>query len=89
MAIELGEGQNTQLKVTADNGLNYTPLCSFTSDDPAVATVSASGLVTGVGEGSATITATYLPAGATQPLTDTETVNVSAGEGEGEGEGES
>ena len=54
-------GQTTQLtaQVTDDNGnvLSGRPV-TFTSGSPAVATVSASGLVTGVAPGSATITAT-------------------------------
>lgn len=48
-----------QLAVTGDNGINYTPLASFTSSDPAVATVSRHGLVVPVSAGSATVTAHY------------------------------
>lgn len=84
MAINISEGDTQQVKVTANNGLNYTPLCSFASDDSAVATISSSGLITGVSEGEAEVTATYLPAGAAVPLTVSDTVTVSAGEGEGE-----
>ena len=54
-------GQTLQLtaQVTDDQGnvLNGRPI-TFTSGSPAVATVSASGLVTGVAPGTATITAT-------------------------------
>lgn len=78
MALSISVEQTKQLKVTADNGLNYTPLCTFTSSDPTKATVSASGELKGVATGSATITATYLPAGATEPLTVQDTVTVTA-----------
>lgn len=77
MALSVSVQGTTQLVITGDNGLNYTPLCSFTSSDPTKATVSSSGLITGVAAGSATITATYLPAGATEPLTAQDTVTVS------------
>lgn len=66
------------LKVTGDNGLTYTTLCSFTSSDPTKATVDSQGNVTGVAAGTATITATYLPAGETVALTKTQSVTVTA-----------
>lgn len=69
-----------QLKLTGDNGINYTPLATYTSSVPAKATVSDSGLVTvpsGATSGSTTITATYIPAGSVTPLTATATVSVS------------
>lgn len=67
-----------ELKVTGDNGFTYTPLCHFTSDDPAKATVNSKGVVTGVAPGSVDITVTYLPAGETTPLTKTQSVTVSS-----------
>lgn len=69
-----------QLKLTGNNGINYTPLATFTSSTPSKATVNSTGLVTvpsGATSGSTTITATYLPAGETTPITATATVSVS------------
>lgn len=71
-----GVDHTVQLKVTGDNGINYTPLSTFSSATPAKATVSAGGLVTGVAVGSSVITATYLPAGASTPITGTATITV-------------
>lgn len=69
-------GSTTQLAVTASNGVNVTPDCQYTSSDPTKATVSASGLVTGVAAGSATVTASFeLPDGS--DATDTVSVTVS------------
>lgn len=69
-------GSTTQLAVTASNGLNVTPDCQYTSSDPTKATVSASGLVTGVASGSATVTVSFeLPDGS--DATDTVSVTVS------------
>jgi hypothetical protein len=65
-----------QLVVTGNNGVNYTPLCTFTSGTPANATVNSSGLVIPKTVGTAVITATYLPNGATSPITGTDTVTV-------------
>lgn len=65
-----GVGHTVQLLVEGDNGINYTPDAKFVSSAPDKATVSASGLVTGVAAGSATITVTK---GA---LTDTVAVTV-------------
>lgn len=72
-----GAGHTVQLKVIGSNGVNYTPLASFSSATPAKATVSSSGLVTGVSSGTSVITATYLPAGADTALTGSATVTVS------------
>ncbi len=72
-----GADHTAQIKVTGSNGINYTPLCSFVSSDPTKATVSSTGLVTGVAAGSTTVTATYLPAGETTPLTDDQAFTVS------------
>lgn len=76
MAISVAVAATKQVVVEADNGLNYTPLCSFTSADPTKFTVSASGLITGVAAGSAALNVSYLPAGAAQPITATDTVTV-------------
>lgn len=71
-----GLDHTVQLKVVGSNGVNYTPLASFTSATPAKATVSASGLVTGVASGSSVISVSYLPAGAETALTGTATITV-------------
>ncbi|OMC55372.1 hypothetical protein A5747_13345 [Mycobacterium sp. IS-836] len=71
-----GASHTQQLLVEGDNGVNYTPDCTFTSADPTKATVSAGGLITGVAAGSAVITAHYTPLGGTE-LTDTVTATVS------------
>ncbi|MGY1945339.1 Ig-like domain-containing protein [Nocardia asiatica] len=67
---DLVVGEFLQLLVIDDNGYDRTAECTFASSVPADATVSASGRVTGVDTGSATITATL---GA---LTDTCAVTV-------------
>lgn len=51
-----GASHTAQLVIHGDNGINYTPDCAFVSADPSKATVSASGLVTGVATGSTNIT---------------------------------
>lgn len=65
-----------QITVTGSNGINYTPDCVFTSATPATATVSASGLVTGVAAGTVTVTVSYQ--GVTPTLTDTVAVTVTS-----------
>ncbi|ATN93985.1 major tail protein [Mycobacterium phage Kumao] len=57
LALEVGDDE--QLTVMADNGINRTPDATFESSDPSVAEVDADGLVTAVGAGSATITAEW------------------------------
>lgn len=52
-----GATHTAQLLVEGNNGINYTSDCVFASSDPTKATVSRSGLVTGVAEGAAVITA--------------------------------
>ncbi|MBV7414186.1 Ig-like domain-containing protein [Aeromonas sp. sif2433] len=53
------------------SSVNVTPSVSWTSNDPAVATVDASGLVTGVATGTATITGTLDGQSATLSVTVT------------------
>lgn len=53
-----GASHTKQLVITGNNGINYTGDCVFTSATPAKATVSSTGLVTGVASGSSVITAT-------------------------------
>ncbi|MFM8798896.1 MAG: Ig-like domain-containing protein [Fluviibacter sp.] len=74
-----GSAHTTQLKVTGNNGINYTPVegVTYSSATPAKATVSSTGLVTGVAAGTSVITASYLPAGESVPVTGTVTVTVS------------
>lgn len=65
-----------QITVTASNGINRTPDCTYSSSVPAKATVSSTGLVTGVATGSTVITVSYDPP--TGPaLTDTVAITVS------------
>lgn len=71
-----GADHTAQLKAVGDNGINYTPLVSWSSSDPTKATVSSSGLVTGVAAGSATITASYLPAGSASDINGTASITV-------------
>jgi hypothetical protein len=71
-----GASHTTQIKVMGDNGVNYTPLSTFTSGTPAKATVSPTGLVTGVSAGTSVITASYLPAGSGTPITGNVTITV-------------
>lgn len=63
--------QITTLAVQQDGGVqDVTDEATYTTSDPAVATVDANGLVTAVGPGTATITVSY------QGFTDTVTVTV-------------
>jgi hypothetical protein len=73
-----GADHTVQLKAVGNNGINYTPLVSsWVSADPTKCTVSSSGLVTGVSAAASTaITATYLPAGASSPITGTVNIAV-------------
>lgn len=71
MTVAAGVGKTQQLVVTANNGINRTPDSTFVSSAPAIATVSATGLITTVAAGSATITATYQPITGGAPLTGT------------------
>ncbi len=68
------EAATQQIAVTGSNGINYTPDCTYASDDTDTATVSATGLITGVSAGSATVTVTY--GGVSPALTDTVAVTV-------------
>jgi hypothetical protein len=54
-----GPNKTKQLVITGSNGINYTPDCSYVSADPTKATVSSTGLVTGIASGSTTIAVTY------------------------------
>lgn len=58
-----------QLKVTDDNSVDVTAESTFSSSDEAVATVSASGLITLVATGTATVTANYVGLTATCDVT--------------------
>ncbi|SHT52862.1 Bacterial Ig-like domain (group 2) [Mycobacteroides abscessus subsp. abscessus] len=71
VTVATGASHTAQLLVEGDNGINYTPDCTFVSSAPSKATVSASGLVTGVATGSATITATKGALSATATVTVT------------------
>lgn len=65
-----------QLKVRDNNGTDVTARSTFTSATPAKATVSASGLVTGVSAGTSVITASYVPPQGGAAKTATVTVTV-------------
>ncbi len=54
-SLSIVEGTNGQITVSGPNGMETY---SFTSNDPTIATVSSSGVVTGVSQGSTTITIT-------------------------------
>lgn len=71
VTVATGAGHTVQLLVEGDNGINYTPDVTFTSSAPTKATVSRSGLVTGIATGSATITATKGALTATAAVTVT------------------
>ncbi|AQT25707.1 major tail protein [Mycobacterium phage EniyanLRS] len=75
--ITISVSETEQLEVLADNGINRTPNAKFESSDPTKASVSATGLVTGVAAGSATITVRYDPPTG-DVLEDTVTVTVEA-----------
>lgn len=70
----LAAAATSQLTVTGNNTINYTPLCTYVSATPSKATVDANGLVTAVATGSSVITATY--SGVTPPITATRTITV-------------
>lgn len=58
--LDLSEADTQQLTVTDSNSVNRTSVATYESSAAGVATVSASGLITPVSVGTATITATYL-----------------------------
>ena len=70
--LDLSEVETQQLVVTDTNGTVVTGTATYVSSTPAVATVSGGGLVTPVGVGTTTITATF------QGVTDTCVVTVVA-----------
>ena len=55
-SLSLSGTTTRQLVVTDDLGANRTSECSFVSGTPSTATVSSSGLITAVAEGTATVT---------------------------------
>lgn len=65
-----------QLKVRDSNGTDVTARCTFSSATPGKATVSASGLVTGVAAGTSVITASYVAPQGGAAKTATATVTV-------------
>ncbi len=68
--LQIGQQWQLPAKVTSSTGVvlrGHTP--RFQSSNTTVATVSSSGLITGVGSGSATITASDGPASASLPVT--------------------
>jgi len=71
-----GPTKTKQLKVVDSNGQNVTAGCTFVSATPAKATVSATGLVTGVAAGTSVVTATYPNPTGGADRTDTVTVTV-------------
>ena len=71
-----GAGHTKQLKIVDSNGQNVTAGSTFVSATPAKATVSATGLVTGVAAGTSVLTATYPNPTGGADKTDTVTVTV-------------
>jgi hypothetical protein len=74
-------GTKRQIKLVGSNGIIYSANASYSSSNTSKATVSSTGEISipaGASAGSATITATYLPAGATTALTATQTVTLTA-----------
>lgn len=76
--VSVAVAATDQLVVTADNGLNVTPICSYVSADPTKATVSASGEIKGVAAGTSVVTVSYMPPSGGAALTDTVTVTVTS-----------
>lgn len=72
-----GANHTKQIKVKDSNGQDVTASSTFVSATPAKATVSASGLVTGVAAGTSVVTATYPDPNGGADKTDTVTVTVS------------
>lgn len=72
-----GANHTKQLKVVDSNGQDVTAGSTFASGTTAKATVSATGLVTGVAAGTSVITATYPDPNGGADKTDTVTVTVS------------
>lgn len=64
-----GASHTRQLTVKDSNGADRTATATWVSDTPAKATVSSTGLVTGVAAGTANVTATYLGFTATTAVT--------------------
>ena len=60
-----------QLLIKDSNNVDRTAVATYVSSDPAKATVSTTGLITGVAAGSATVTATYKGKTATCAVTVT------------------
>lgn len=71
-----GANHTAQLKVRDSNGVDVTSLCTYASATEAKATVSSSGLVTGVAAGTSVLTATYSPPQGGADVTATATVTV-------------
>lgn len=56
--ISIKQGSTYQVNITAtDNGSNYTPVVTYTSSNTDIATIDGSGLISGIGAGTTTITA--------------------------------
>lgn len=58
--VAAGASHTRQLLVKDNNGVDRTATATYVSDTPAKATVSTTGLITGVSAGSANVTITYL-----------------------------
>ena len=72
-------GTYRNMKVVGQNGIDYTLNASYSSSLTSKATVDTNGKISipvGASAGTTTITASYLPAGATTPLTVTQTVTL-------------
>ena len=71
VTVAAGPSKTKQLAVTDSNNIDRTASATFTSDTPAKATVSATGLITGVAAGSATVTSSWNGFTATTAVTVT------------------
>ena len=72
-------GTYRNMKVVGQNGIDYTLNASYSSTLTSKATVDTNGKISipvGASAGTTTITASYVPAGATTPLTATQTVTL-------------
>lgn len=59
ITLDISNGDSQQLTITDNNDFDRTNVCSYSTSDPTKALVSVGGIVTPVGAGTATITASF------------------------------